>query len=272
MFCQQNKNPTTKNFTCLNARFCSKHFMVLCWFSSIPLLCLALSLRGWSLWTVSAASLGPWLLVGFMQWGVPAGQGEGRQWGQHICSTGFFPAGSPWLDAYFSFFHLILPCQILAAIPPLALLGLEVQVVLLWLDFGYCITLWRVSLPAFEFSSVQFSCSVVSDSLQPHESQHARPPCPSPTLSSLRLMSIESVMPSSHLILCRPLLLLPPILPSVRVFSSESTLRLWITPCQSFKSKLGFSDRIWLTQVPTWPGRYWCYSHFMDEETEVQRV
>ena len=37
-------------------------------------------------------------------------------------------------------------------------------------------------------------------------------------------MSIESVMPSSHLILCRPLLLLPPILPSIRVFSNESTL------------------------------------------------
>ena len=43
--------------------------------------------------------------------------------------------------------------------------------------------------------------------------------------SSLRLMSIESVMPSSHLILCRPLLLLPPIPPSSRVFSNESTLR-----------------------------------------------
>ena len=42
--------------------------------------------------------------------------------------------------------------------------------------------------------------------------------------SSLRLTSIESVMPSSHLILCRPLLLLPPIPPSVRVFSNESTL------------------------------------------------
>ena len=42
--------------------------------------------------------------------------------------------------------------------------------------------------------------------------------------SSLRLMSIESVMPSSHLILCRPLLLLPPVPPSIRVFSSESTL------------------------------------------------
>ena len=44
--------------------------------------------------------------------------------------------------------------------------------------------------------------------------------------SSLRLTSIESVMPSSHLILCRPLLLLPPVPPSIRVFSNESTLRM----------------------------------------------
>ena len=44
--------------------------------------------------------------------------------------------------------------------------------------------------------------------------------------SSPRLTSIESVMPSSHLILCRPLLLLPPIPPSIRVFSNESTLRM----------------------------------------------
>ena len=44
--------------------------------------------------------------------------------------------------------------------------------------------------------------------------------------SSRRLMSIESVMPSSHLTLCRPLLLLPPIPPSIRVFSNESTLRM----------------------------------------------
>ena len=42
--------------------------------------------------------------------------------------------------------------------------------------------------------------------------------------SSLKLMSIDSVMPSSHLILCCPLLLLPPIPPSIRVFSNESTL------------------------------------------------
>ena len=44
--------------------------------------------------------------------------------------------------------------------------------------------------------------------------------------SSLRLTSIESVMPSSHLTLCHPLLLLPPISPSIRIFSNESTLRM----------------------------------------------
>ena len=78
------------------------------------------------------------------------------------------------------------------------------------------------------FRSDQISHSVLSDSLRPHESQHARPPCPSqtPSRSSLRLTSIESVMPSSHLILCCPLLLLPPILPSIRVFSNESTLHM----------------------------------------------
>ena len=63
----------------------------------------------------------------------------------------------------------------------------------------------------------------LSNSLQPHESQHARPPCPSPT-PGVKPMSIEWVMPSNHLILCHPLLLLPPIPPSIRVFSNESTL------------------------------------------------
>ena len=76
-----------------------------------------------------------------------------------------------------------------------------------------------------QFSSVQFSRSVVSDSLWPHELQHARPPCPSPTPGvHSDSTSIESVMPSSHFILCRPLLLLPPVPPSIKVFSSESTL------------------------------------------------
>ena len=76
-----------------------------------------------------------------------------------------------------------------------------------------------------QFSSVQFSHSVVSDSLRPHESQHARPPCPSPTPGvHSDSMSIESVMPSSHLILCHPLLLLPPIPPSIRVFSNRHSI------------------------------------------------
>ena len=71
--------------------------------------------------------------------------------------------------------------------------------------------------------SVQFSCSV--QLFGTHESQHARPPCPSPTPRvHSNSCPIESVMPSSHLILCHPLLLLPPIPPSIRVFSNESTL------------------------------------------------
>ena len=74
-------------------------------------------------------------------------------------------------------------------------------------------------------AAVQFSVSVVSDSLQRHALPHARPPCPSPTpWSVLKLMSFESVRPSNHLILCHPLLLLPSIFPSIRVFSSESVL------------------------------------------------
>ena len=71
-----------------------------------------------------------------------------------------------------------------------------------------------------QFSSVAQSCPT----LRPHESQHARPPCPSPTPGVQRLTSIKSVMPTSHLILCRPLLLLPPIPPSIRVLSNESAL------------------------------------------------
>ena len=75
-----------------------------------------------------------------------------------------------------------------------------------------------------QFSS--FSRSVVSHSLRPHSLQHARPPCPSPTPSFLKLMSIESVMPSNYFILCRRLLLLPSIFPSITVLSNESALHI----------------------------------------------
>ena len=73
-------------------------------------------------------------------------------------------------------------------------------------------------------SSVQFSRSVVSDSLQSQESQHDPHPSITNSQSLLKPMSIESVMPSNHLILCHPLLLLTSIFPSIRVFSNESAL------------------------------------------------
>ena len=64
----------------------------------------------------------------------------------------------------------------------------------------------------------------MSDSLWPHEPQHARPPCPSPTPGVHSDSCPSSRWCPSHLILCCPLLLLPPIPPSIRVFSNESTL------------------------------------------------
>ena len=73
----------------------------------------------------------------------------------------------------------------------------------------------------YQFSSVTQSCLT----LRPHELQHARPPCPSPT-PRVYPNSCPSVMPSSHLILCHPLFLLPPIPPSIRVFSNESVLHI----------------------------------------------
>ena len=77
-----------------------------------------------------------------------------------------------------------------------------------------------------QWASVQFN-SVVSDSLRPHESQHDRPPCPiNNSRSLLKLMPTELLMPSNHLTLCCPLLLLPSIFPSIRVFSNESVLRM----------------------------------------------
>ena len=66
----------------------------------------------------------------------------------------------------------------------------------------------------------------MSYSLRPHESQHARPLSNTNSWSSLKLTSIELVMPSSHFILCLPLFLLPSIFPSIRVFSSELLLHI----------------------------------------------
>ena len=93
------------------------------------------------------------------------------------------------------------------------------------------------------FRSDHISHSVVSDSLRPHELQHARPPCPSPT-PRVHSDSRPSML-SSNLILCCPLLLLPPIPPSIRVFSNESALRM------------------------RWP-KYWSFSFSINPSKEIQ--
>ena len=84
----------------------------------------------------------------------------------------------------------------------------------------------RCSFLFYQFSSVQFSsvaqsCPTLCD---PMDCRTPGLPVHHNCRSLLKLMPIESVMPSSHLILCRPLLLLPPIPPSIRVFSNKSTL------------------------------------------------
>ena len=79
---------------------------------------------------------------------------------------------------------------------------------------------------AIRVYSVQFSRWVVSDSLQPHGLQHTTSLSVTNSRSLFKLMSMESVMTSNHLILCHPLLLLPSIFPSIKVFSNESALRI----------------------------------------------
>ena len=100
----------------------------------------------------------------------------------------------------------------------------------------------RLGILVLAFSSVQFSRSVMSDSLQPHESHHDRPSCPSPTP---RVYSnsgpLPSLMPSGHLTLCH-LLLLPRIPPSISVFSSESTFRMRWPKYWSFSLNISSSN------------------------------
>ena len=85
----------------------------------------------------------------------------------------------------------------------------------------YCLSHQGSPIERYEFSSVAQSCPTLCDPMN-----HSTPGLPVYHQLLAKLMSIESVMPSSHLILGRPLLLLPPIPHSIRVFSSESTLRM----------------------------------------------
>ena len=71
-----------------------------------------------------------------------------------------------------------------------------------------------------------FSCSVVSDSVTPWTTAHQTPLSYTVSRTLLKLMSIESMMPSNHFILCLPLLLLPSIFPSISIFSNESAFHI----------------------------------------------
>ena len=150
----------------------------------------------------------------------------------------------------------------------------------LWMP---CTAVYECHLYLFQFNSVQ-SLSRVRLFATPWIAAWQASLSITNSRSSPKLMCIESVMPSSHLILCRPLLLPPPIPPSIRVFSNESALRMrwpkywsfrpnnknvasnlgsfllssfWIKPLESEESdcKLGFNlacflsapDQIWVT-------------------------
>ena len=88
----------------------------------------------------------------------------------------------------------------------------------------------------------------MSNSLQYNRLQHPRLPCPSPTPRDCSNSSpVKMVLPSNHLLLCRPLLILPSIFPSIRVFSNESALHV------------------------RWP-KYWSFSFNISPSNEHPRV
>ena len=102
---------------------------------------------------------------------------------------------------------------------------------------------------------ISVRCSVVSDSVIPWTTAHQASLSITNSQSPPKPMSIESVMPSNHLILCHPLLLLPSIFPSIRVFSNESAIRIrwpksWsfsfnISPTNEHPGLISFRMKIW---------------------------
>ena len=120
-----------------------------------------------------------------------------------------------------------------------------------WLNpWMWNLWLWRASFTVQKTVSVQFSLSVMSDSATPWIAAHQASPSFTTSLSLLKLMSFESVMPSNHLILSCPPLLPPSIFPRIRVFSNESALCIrwpnyWsfsfsISPCNEYSGLISF--------------------------------
>ena len=93
--------------------------------------------------------------------------------------------------------------------------------------------------------SLQFSRSVMSDSLRPHGLQHTRLPCPSPTSRACsNSCPLSRWCHSNHLILCHPLLLLSSTLPSIRIFPNESVLCIRWPKYWSFSFSISPSNDI----------------------------
>ena len=107
-------------------------------------------------------------------------------------------------------------------------------------------------MQSFQFSS--FSHSVVSDSATPWITARQASLSITNCWTSLKLTSIESVIPSSHLIFCHPLLLLPPIPPSIRVFFNESTLHMRWPKYWSFSFSIIPSKKIPGLSPSEWTG------------------
>ena len=103
------------------------------------------------------------------------------------------------------------------------------------------LTLQNPEISTVHFSSIQFSRSVVSTLCDPMDCSTSGFPVHHQLLE-VKLMSIESVMPSNHLILCHPLLLLPSIFPNIKVFSNESVLCIRWPKCWSFSFSISPSS------------------------------
>ena len=147
-----------------------------------------------------------------------------------------------------------------------------IQIVEKWRDseFGHSRHITQITVKIyFQFSSIQ-SLSWVRLFGTPWTAARQASLSITISWSLLKLMSIESVMPSNHLILCRPLLFLPSILPSMRVFSNESVLHIrWpkycsfsysISPSNEYSGLISF--RIGRFDLLTVPGTLFLSTQF----------
>ena len=114
--------------------------------------------------------------------------------------------------------------------------------------FGNGLGLMRSGATQQEVFMLLFSYSVLSNSATPWTAAHQASLSFTISQSLLKLMFIESVMPSNHLVLCCPLLFLPSIFPSIRIFSNKSALHIrWlkycsfsISPCSAYSELISF--------------------------------